>query len=327
MGLLRWKYLQLLNQNQKVNVVIAKNNGGQLANQLWQFAVVAAFCKERGYQLYNPAFFHYAKYFERFHDDLLISPTSPLKTFLPQIQEIQRCTHRTLLKLLETQFPHHRHAPTAEAPLLLSSMCLDKGNHFLFDWYFENRSGIEKHRDYLLPLLKPKKTYEKKIEKFWKQIDGSRLVVGVHVRHKDFRTWNAGRYFFSVEEIKQHMKKVQSRYCNLNPLFIIYSDEKRSCDEFPEFNTRVSEGNLVEDLYSMARCHLIMGTGISTFNGWAAWYGNIPRYKFEETPDWNFLDQSIKNPDFVFQEENMPPCFILKQSDSSDCLDISKKCE
>ncbi|MBF0205364.1 MAG: hypothetical protein HQK53_00600 [Oligoflexia bacterium] len=34
-------------------------------------------------------------------------------------------------------------------------------------------------------------------------------------------------------------------------------------------------GNIIEDLYSIARGDLILGPP-STYSGWAAWYANIP---------------------------------------------------
>lgn len=292
-------YQVVLREDDKVKIIVADNNKGQLCNQLWHFAHLAAFCKERGYELYNPAFFHYAKYFEYFHDDALISPSHAFRMHLPHVQEVHRRIYRILRHLLKNHFLENRfYCTSPENPLILPPSTeqfppLKKGNYFFFDWNFANPVGLEKHGAYLREILKPKAKYCKNIDKFWQKIDKKRLCVGVHIRHRDYRTWSNGAFFFSIEQIKEHMKKFQERYASLNPMFIIYCDEERSVEEFTPFDVKISQGNSVEDLYSMAKCDLIMGVGASTYNGWAAWYGEVPRYKYEEEPHWNNLDAYV----------------------------------
>ncbi len=83
------------------------------------------------------------------------------------------------------------------------------------------------------------------------------------------------------------MQEVATRYSSFRPQFIIFSDEKREISEFEGLDVVLAPGNLIEDLYSMARCDLIIGSLASTYCGWAAWYGNVPLLKLEEDPNWD----------------------------------------
>jgi hypothetical protein len=44
-------------------IVILRSTGGELANQLWNYASIYAYCLERGYSLENPTFYEYGNYF------------------------------------------------------------------------------------------------------------------------------------------------------------------------------------------------------------------------------------------------------------------------
>ncbi len=298
-GCVCWNYYKtVLKEDDQVKVVIAAHNGGQLCNQLWQFAHLAAFCKEQGYELYNPAFFRYAKYFEHFHDDVRISPTRPFKVYLPHIQEVQRRAHRILTHVLKTRFLENRHTPETVLSLTPSTGYfpeLKAGRHFFFHWQLFDPKGLEQQGDYVREILKPKACYQRKIDLFWQSIDPSRLIVGVHIRHGDYRVWSQGDYFFTVEKYREHMQKIAHHYAELHPLFIIYSNEPRSLDEFPGLDIKISHGNLVEDLYSMASCDLIIGVSPSTYSGWAAWYGKTLRYEMDKEPDLALFDSKVKN--------------------------------
>lgn len=301
LSILCWNYYKkVFKDSGTVKIVVASNNGGQLCNQLWHFAQLAAFCKERGYELYNPAFFRYAKHFEHFQHDIVISPTNSFNFPSPLVSEIQRRSYKVVIGLLKNHYPGNRFYCTDENhPLVLPPTSLDfpeltSGDYFFFDWHFSNPEGLEKHCEYIREILAPKKKYLTAIDQFWKTVDQKRLIVGVHIRYGDFRRWANGAFFIPLDNIKEHMQRIATHFQDLNPLFIIYSDEPQNEGEFSDFDVKISHGNLIVDLYSLSRCDLIMGVGTSTYNAWAAWYGQRPRYTFDQPPPLEDLEGAVR---------------------------------
>src|SRR3989344_2510104 len=44
-------------------IIIYRHNGGRLANQLWNFISIYAYCLEKGYECRNYSFFQYSEFF------------------------------------------------------------------------------------------------------------------------------------------------------------------------------------------------------------------------------------------------------------------------
>jgi hypothetical protein len=59
--------------------------------------------------------------------------------------------------------------------------------------------------------------------------------------------------------------------------FLICSDELVPLDRFCGLNIFLGTGHLIEDMYALAKCDLLMGPQ-STFSGWASFYGSVPLY-------------------------------------------------
>ncbi len=64
---------------------------------------------------------------------------------------------------------------------------------------------------------------------------------------------------------------------------MICSDEPIPEEPFEGLDFLRGPGQLVEDMYSLAGCHYLLGPP-STFTLWASFYGEVPRYSLARPP-------------------------------------------
>ena len=103
------------------------------------------------------------------------------------------------------------------------------------------------------------------------------IVVGVHIRHGDYRAWQGGKYFFPAARYAGWMQELAAQFPDRKVAFFVCSDEPRTAGEFPGLSVGLGAGSPVGDLYALARCDYIFGP-LSTFSQWASFYGNKPLF-------------------------------------------------
>lgn len=104
------------------------------------------------------------------------------------------------------------------------------------------------------------------------------LVVGVHIRHGDYKTFYNGRYYYTLEEFHQFMLRIQTLYADKRVAFFISSNESFSVDLFEgcrcyRFGKEPS-GDIL-DLHTLSLCDRIIGPW-STYSRWASFIGEVP---------------------------------------------------
>ena len=104
------------------------------------------------------------------------------------------------------------------------------------------------------------------------------MVVGIHIRHGDYKTFHNGRYFYTLEEFHQFMLQIKALYSNKRVAFFISSNEQFSIDIFKgcrcyRFSKQPS-GDIL-DLYTLSLCDRILGPW-STYSRWASFIGEVP---------------------------------------------------
>ena len=101
------------------------------------------------------------------------------------------------------------------------------------------------------------------------------VLIGVHIRRGDYRTFRDGRFFYEIDHYRSMMKHVRAQMRGSDVRFLICSDEEIAMDAFSEFSVTRGNGLHIVDLYSLAACDYIMGPP-SSFSLWASFYGNRP---------------------------------------------------
>ena len=120
------------------------------------------------------------------------------------------------------------------------------------------------------------------------------LIVGVHIRHGDYKTFYDGRYYYTLEEFHQFMLRIQTLYKDHRVAFFISSNEPFDVSIFEgcccyRFGKEPS-GDIL-DLYTLSLCDRMLGPW-STYSRWASFIGEVPLC-FIESKDQQFTDDSF----------------------------------
>ena len=252
---------------------VLKTTNEQLGNQLLPYMSVYAYCLERSRRLVYLPFDRYLNEFERM-------------SCVPRGVVRRRVLYRALRTAqslgMGVTWRYPRHGDTE----IDGAMCTrfvrlppspnaneprDARVEFFLGWRYYNPLGIARHRDAVRREFAPARRYIEGIASFIDALPHDRPVVGVHVRGGDFREHQGGALSVSIDEYRAAMDALV-RAGGVDPMFCVFSDESVDARSFSGFDVRVSRGSMIEDLFRMAHCPLIIGTA-STFNLCAALYG------------------------------------------------------
>lgn len=269
--------------------IFVLNNRGRLANQLWLAASVYAYCLEKKYFYINYAFFNYQHFFGIKTKNLFVDYV--LATLPKKISTILYLTYCRLLRIFHSNYIVDDKKTNFLLPPSLNEVesqqedidKIENLNHdiYLWGWAFRNPIGWEKYRQEIKEFFKPNRKYlvssEEKINEAKKMGD---VLVGIHVRHGDFKTWNNGEHYYTFLETRKIVEDFLKKQDQTTKyVFLICSDDKIDGECFSGLNFVIGPGQVVGDLYALAGCDIVIGSP-GTYGPWAAYYGNIPFVKF-----------------------------------------------
>ena len=163
-------------------------------------------------------------------------------------------------------------------------------------WYTMNETHyLSQTKKELQHIFHPKQEITVKAETNMSRIrQEADFVIGVHIRHGDYRSFYNGRFFYTLEEYHQFMLRIQEIYPNKKVFFFISSNESFSVDLFKgckcfRFDKEPS-GDML-DLYMLSLCDRIVGPW-STYSRWASFIGEVPLC-FLKSKDQTFSDNSF----------------------------------
>ena len=107
------------------------------------------------------------------------------------------------------------------------------------------------------------------------------LIVGIHFRRGDYKTYQNGKYYYSNAQYASLMRHIIKLFSLESVAFLLISNEEIDRSFFVDFNCYLSSSNLMaEDLYLLSQTDYILGPP-STFSAWASLYKNSPLYFIE----------------------------------------------
>ena len=299
-------------------IIIIRTTGGELANQLWNYASVYAYCKERGYELLNPNFYEYGNYFN------IPAPSKFLNIFFSAFinypgrkDTIKRRLWRKLYSYYSSSIlaknkmaiivsdnkeglPFYL-PPTKENEKL--SVVEKNNNTIYFDgWLFRNPVGVEKYRKEIMEYLRPRQDINSAVEAQVSSLQKKfKNIVGVHIRQGDYKIWRGGVYYINQSRIREILEEYlkENNLKNEEICFAIASDGKVDKNLFNGLNVFLSKANLVYDLLFLSKTSTIIGSN-GTFGAFASYLGNIPFIVMENgRMDWSYY----KNKNSYFENK------------------------
>jgi hypothetical protein len=302
----------------KKNIIILKSYpGARLANQLWNFISIYAYCLEKGYSCRNFCFFEEKKHKDKnnlithdnYYDYFNIPLSIPVKLFLAvhlilaKICKKIRLYDRLVYFIEKTRREKILYSgeqdtfylpPSANSSQSQFKQLAEVEPHskiYLSGWLFRNPDGLMKYRQQIIAYFQPRKEIQKKINSFTAELKSKyKWLVGVHIRQGDYKgKFYGGKLYFNEKEVsallKEYLKNFQKD--ENQTCFIICSDEAVDLNYFTGLNVIKSDFNAAEDLFLLAAADIIIGSN-STFGAFASYYGNLPFIVFEKNINWGY---------------------------------------
>jgi hypothetical protein len=294
-------------------MLLVMHSPGRLGNKLFLFAHLIAFGIEHRRSIINLSFDPYEKYFLSIRQICLCpfpaySAYSPIRSvvrsarqshatrrgFPPHLRHMflriawtlyhasnRSELHKVLQVITDENLTRHWDMSAHEFIDLAS----DKLVLMINGWLFRDWPALRKHdhavRQFFVPVEAHMSQVSLIVGRARRGID---ILVGVHIRRGDYRTFLEGRFFFEFEQYADILRKLTTLYkynAEMNIGFLICSDEPVPVEPFRGLHIYFGSGHLIEDMYALAQCDLLVGPW-STFCGWASFYGSVPWYRIED---------------------------------------------
>ena len=283
-------------------MIVVTGNYGQLGNRLVVFAnLIAAACEHR-LGVANPAFYPYATYFETTRRDWLCRfPAQPsrltgvrmgrllhgaLSGIRPWVRKLRNRTSMLppLLRTLEIGWDR---ACDLDGPAFLD-LARQPGLLLIRGWQFRARRSLERHADTIRQFFQPAEPHQQAVAQLARGLhDRGDVVVGMHIRHGDYRHFLGARFYYAVDDYVALMRHVADLFPRRRVAFLVCSNAPQPRKAFAGLNVTFGICREVEDLYALAGCDYVAGPP-STYTLWASFYGKVPLYQMldaQATPE------------------------------------------
>lgn len=266
-----------------------------MGNKILQYGLFIALSEETGVKIINPSFAPYAHHFKNLNDDFLMR--------YPQKKSIFRGGKKARKLFYFVAFQLGKFFSDKK----ISNKLIDAVNiewdksieitsedfikrlnntkfFFLMGWDFRYKLDMRKHHDKIKKYFEPLDVYQANVSALIKeQRLVAELLIGVHIRQGDYKTFEGGKYFYETPKYVNMMAECLGLFEGKKIKFIVCSNEKQPKNLFQNLDFCTGTNHPVEDMYTLAQCDYILGPP-STFTMWASFYGNTPIY-FIENPD------------------------------------------
>jgi len=274
-------------------MIIIADKFGQLGNRLLVFAHFIACAIEHKFEVMNPSFGGYSEYFKTTTEDFFCrypQTKSLLKggrTLRSLFYRFVALSTRTIIKAkIKCRFLDTITLDPGSSLHLSDKTFLDLARRtrilIVRGWEFRDQANFEKHADAIREFFTPVEPLQRNIGALMREATKDcDVIVGVHIRHGDYRVYADGKYFYNTDQYANIMEKVENLFSGNKVGFLICSDEKQDEAKFSKFRFNFGNGHIVGDMYSFAQCNYLIGAP-STYTMWASFYGGVPLYMIED---------------------------------------------
>lgn len=288
-------------------MVIFVSREGQLANRIFQASFFIVNAQEHDYQLRH---FFFDDYYSFFSESLGRNKTK-IRFWCKKTSKSTRLFQkavilftRGLLKIGLRKLPFLEHINYETWEQDAKYIDLNDENYLrkaksqlvlVSGWLFRDTINFGKYKGLLTETWKPNKYYSNTIDNYYKKYKQAHdVLIGVHIRGGDYKTFEGGKWYYTPEQYYLKMKELASlkMFEEKKIGFVICASEKDVSLPGGEFFSVFNESrHFVEDLYLLAKCDYIIGPP-STYSMWASFYGNVPLHMLNEI-DPVLTDQSF----------------------------------
>ena len=289
-------------------IIVFQHNEGQLANQLWLLSHLLAYTLEKNYNIDIWCFYQYSKFFDTpFPKNKFIKfifyktfPTFVFKNknLFRLFRKIYRIIYKILVVFPIKIFYKQNIINSSQKQYILDDDSkkdeiikkfendLNFNLIFTLDWNFFAYSYLERHREKIKEIFKPRKDIELQITNYIQEIRKNfDHIIGLHLRFKEpgDAEINDPEYFWYVENkdleyITDLIKKIiEEKNLDINKTAVLIASNAKELEieKFKGLNIFYEKKNMIVDLFLLSECDIILGTK-SSFSSFASYIGDIP---------------------------------------------------
>ncbi len=267
---------------------------GQLGNRLTVYAHCIAAARERGWSLLNPSFVEYAPFFVGPRARVSGSdsvPTAEAPAPSARARAIAYLAARAAYKTAKVaRFASFGRLAVArarnEVPLDLREVveAAERGGCRLLvlqGYHFRHHGWYLPHDPYVRAFLAPAEPWRAQgLAAVAALRARARVVVGVHIRHGDYRQHLGGRFFWEVPTYLGLMARMRAALGG-DAAFLVCSNAEHAAHDFDGYAWAPGPGHPASDLQALAACDYVLGPP-SSFSSWAAYFGGVPLLRIED---------------------------------------------
>jgi hypothetical protein len=271
--------------------VLVNYRCGQLANRMFHFSYFIANSIKYKYKLVYPCFGEYLQYFD-------CSQKANLFGGMVTCEMVSGGVDRYIRKILQIigsvlaklgiqnnrLFEYHNivneyDSKNKEFDLNDSTFVRAARSKFVIasGWRYRDYTNFERYSDEIRKIFTPKEVYMNSVDRV---VDDCKqkgnIIVGVHIRGGDYRTYLGGRFFYENQVYRDKMLEMQELLKEKGEcVFLICSNEPVKIEDFEGMQIVTEARHFIVDLFSLSKCDYIIGPP-STFSWWASFYGSVP---------------------------------------------------
>ncbi|MFV0418866.1 MAG: alpha-1,2-fucosyltransferase [Dysgonomonas sp.] len=247
-------------------MIINYDSPGQLCNRIWSLVPSIAYGLEHREKVFLVNFYEYLDYFEDLNKHKLVSFTSKI-------------IFKRIIHSLKVRGYIENGRPNIFSRLLRWNM--------IEGWTvrLDNSENVQKQADIIRDIFRFNNKITSSVDKIFSSLEDT-IVIGVHIRRGDYRTWREGIYFYSDENYISLMRQLKKQLAinGRDVKFLLCSNELIDLANFRELDCFViPESSGEKDLYALSKCSYIIGPP-STYSQWASFTGKVPM-KFIMSPE------------------------------------------
>jgi hypothetical protein len=267
-------------------IIVVTRPIGNLGNRLYSFAPVLALAMESRCIVINPSLGHWRSSFLGTRPGL-VAMYPPL-----HIANIKTpCIDRFVIKFFRAL---EKFAYSSSTKSCISSIRLAPNEWLRLDsegflsWFRAKKVIFLDGFLFVSPHLLP--VHANSVRQYFTQLDGADatamkplkllrrdcdVVVGVAIRHGDYREWREGKYFFNVSIYVKWILQINTLMKDKSVGFFLCCNDDLDLEGLENIRFEFRAAHDLENRAVLAGCDMIISPP-STYAGWASFQGNIP---------------------------------------------------
>jgi hypothetical protein len=252
-------------------MVLLVRSCGNHSNRLFQNLHIEAFCIENNIPFFNPTLYDMVWLFAfpyNYSFAFLILVLFKIATIL----RLTRCRAISYVECTDA-----RQLETYKQQLLRGRTKLV----LVGGWEFRVHDLVAKHAK----VLKEKYSIKKSTKEFFilsAKIKEYEIVLGVHIRRKDYTTWQGGKFAFDDTVYNRFVNNFITLHPGKRILVIFFSDEVLTMTSLCcPVDYLISKNKYYIDYRLMGKCNYLIGPP-STFTLWASFCYGVPYVHMED---------------------------------------------